>query len=166
MNLNDAYQLYKDDPGANQEVFGTELLKYCQSITRNEDDASEGIVRVFEKMNDFRGESNFTTWVHSILTHKNLDRIRHESWEAPLEEARLKTHDGGIFDIETRLSFKKALLALTPKEQEFVRLKVSGFSPKELGERFKMSEHSVENELKKIIRKCKKLVSEGGPGPN
>jgi RNA polymerase sigma-70 factor (ECF subfamily) len=46
-----------------------------------EDVAQEALVRVRERLSDFRGESRFTTWALAIATRIAFDELRHKHWK-------------------------------------------------------------------------------------
>ncbi len=46
-----------------------------------EDSAQDALVAVLQRLDDFRGESRFTTWAFKFAVHKALLVARHESWK-------------------------------------------------------------------------------------
>lgn len=59
----------------------------------------DAFVRAFQRLDDFRGDSAFGTWMHTITTSVTLNGLkRHKRWrdrEAPLEEALTIPKSGG-----------------------------------------------------------------------
>lgn len=55
-----------------------------------EECAQESVLLVQSKLNQFRGDSQFTTWAYSIAIRTTLGELRRRRWQAAaLEEARL-----------------------------------------------------------------------------
>jgi RNA polymerase sigma-70 factor (ECF subfamily) len=56
-----------------------------------EDLLQEAFVRVWEKLNTFRGDSRFGTWLHRLSANVALSdrrtRVRRRRWEAPMDDS-------------------------------------------------------------------------------
>jgi RNA polymerase sigma-70 factor, ECF subfamily len=51
-----------------------------------EDFAQEALLRVHDRLTDFRGDCRFTTWALTIATRLAFDELRHKRWkDVPLE---------------------------------------------------------------------------------
>jgi RNA polymerase sigma-70 factor, ECF subfamily len=73
-------------------TYRSRVWALCLRMTGNPDDAEdltqETFVRMFQKLNTFRGESAFCTWLRQIAIHVVLQRFQKASWrrETPMEE--------------------------------------------------------------------------------
>lgn len=99
------------------ELFGrhhAKVASWCLSITGDvntaSDMAQEVFLKAFQRLDSFRGESKFTTWLYSIARYHCLDELRsrrtrpQEDVDAPIDEIE-DLSAGGIFaDIERRES--------------------------------------------------------------
>ena len=90
------------------------VASWCLSITGDvntaTDMAQEVFLKAFQRLDSFRGDSKFTTWLYSIARYHCLDELRsrrarpQEDVEAPIDEIE-DLSAGGIFaDIERRES--------------------------------------------------------------
>jgi len=75
----------------------------------------DAFVRAFQRLDDFRGDAAFGTWMHTIVTSVTLNGLRrhkrNQDREAPLEEAVTIARPGGDdFDLRERLA--RAVAAL------------------------------------------------------
>jgi RNA polymerase sigma factor (sigma-70 family) len=151
MNLNEAYTLYKENPAPNEDAFGRALMKYCKSICKDEDAASEAILKVFENIGQYRpNDAAFATWVKYIVNNQVIDNHRRVSQEVPLDEAAHMTHDGGLFGVEERIALRQAVNSLPRLEQEFLKLKIEGCTEKELNDAFGKEGDWADNKWRKI----------------
>jgi len=82
-----------------------------------EDVAQEALVRVRERLADFRGDSYFTTWTLSIATRLAFDELRHKRWKDVSFEAVTA-------DAKTPLVFESA--AGMSQERMIARQRVLG----------------------------------------
>jgi len=71
------------------------VYSLCLRMTRNvfqaEDLAQDVFVQVFRKINTFRGESSFSTWLHRLAVNQVLMQLR-----KPAEKRERTTEDGDI----------------------------------------------------------------------
>jgi RNA polymerase sigma-70 factor (ECF subfamily) len=106
-------------------------LRFTGSTDDAQDIYQEVFMRVYTALPDFRGRSEFSTWVHRItvnvcMTHLE-SRRRHghplqvdtgRAPEAPTPESRERaTPETQLLDSETRERVREALLALPPQQR-------------------------------------------------
>jgi RNA polymerase sigma-70 factor, ECF subfamily len=85
-----------------------------------EDCAQNAVVAILQRLDDFRGESRFTTWAYSVainmaLTAARRERWRHVSLEDVIDDPRLDdwtSADGGAPADPHRLSLQRETLAV------------------------------------------------------
>jgi RNA polymerase sigma-70 factor (ECF subfamily) len=75
------------DPEAFEEMvtrYGPRIFRVAQRITRNREDAEEvsqdSFARAFLRMDTFRGDSRFSTWLTRIATNQALMKLRTRRW--------------------------------------------------------------------------------------
>jgi RNA polymerase sigma-70 factor (ECF subfamily) len=75
------------DPEAFEEIvtiYGPRIFRLAQRITRNREDAEEvsqdSFARAFLRMDTFRGDSRFSTWLTRIATNEALMKLRTRRW--------------------------------------------------------------------------------------
>jgi len=71
-----------------------------------EDSAQEALLAVLDHLDDFRGESRFTTWAFKFAVNKALLGARHESWKHVSLDQLLSTQElDGISFADERADF-------------------------------------------------------------
>jgi len=95
------------------------IVALCFQILRDqdgaEDAAQEILLRAFDKMPSFRGESEFSTWLYRLALNFCLDRQRKTARRTLLGEAKSEpetTSPDHAARVETRLALEGALDAL------------------------------------------------------
>src|ERR1044072_2731947 len=75
-------------------VYGL-CLRMTQDVVEAEGVAQEGFVLLFRKIGGFRGEANFTTWLHRLTVNQVLMRFRKNKSrrEEALEDENLQAHE-------------------------------------------------------------------------
>src|ERR1051325_9476558 len=75
-------------------VYGL-CLRMTQDVAEAEDVAQEVFVLLFRKIGGFRGEANFTTWLHRLTVNQVLMRFRKNKSrrEDALEDENLQPHE-------------------------------------------------------------------------
>src|ERR1700748_1505108 len=51
-------------------------MRYATDRMEAEDMLQNGFIRVFQKMNDYRGEGSFEGWVRRIMVHSSIEYYR------------------------------------------------------------------------------------------
>ena len=110
------------DPAAQRALYDAHVdrvYRVAYQLAGNEELAREftqdAFVRAFQRLDDFRGDSAFGTWMHTIVTSVALNGLRRQKRqldrEAPLDEAITMARQGGDdFDLRERLA--RAVAAL------------------------------------------------------
>lgn len=110
------------DPAAQRALYDTHVdraFRLAYRLSGSEELAREftqdAFVRAFQRLGDFRGDSAFGTWLHTIVTSVTLNGLRrqkrHHDREAPLEDAVTMTRSGGD-DFDLREKLAQAVAAL------------------------------------------------------
>jgi len=112
-------------------VFGY-LMKVCQDEGLARDLTQDVMVKAIVKINSFRGESKFSTWLVAMAANLYKDHVRREKSLVPLDlEAVLAegSTDSRVIKEELRQDLENALKCL-PQEQRqaFVLKHMMGYS--------------------------------------
>jgi RNA polymerase sigma-70 factor (ECF subfamily) len=116
----------------------TELFHACQArvyrlaiaILRDEKDAEDTVqdvfVRVFERVQDYRGESAFTTWLTAIAVNCCRDKLRRRRVRRALSLDRLRgrASEGDLAEVVARRQQRQTLWALVDRLEDKYRLPV------------------------------------------
>lgn len=94
-----------------------------------EDVAQRAVLRAFDKLDGFRGESSFRSWIHRVAVNVALNHIRDTRREIPAEvdEADLITNTLGTARLVAREAKARLLAALgelPPKQKQSVELRL------------------------------------------
>jgi RNA polymerase sigma-70 factor (ECF subfamily) len=133
------------------ELYGTRVYRLCLHMVGNPADAEEltqdTFLQVFRKLDTYRGESAFSTWLHRVAVNVVLMRLRKNRGhsEAPLDQV-FETEEGEEFQATEarvddarlvgaidRLSLQRAMLQLSVHQRlAFVLHDVEGYTHEEI----------------------------------
>ena len=143
-------------------------LRYAKDSMEAQDMLQNGFVKVFTKLNDFRGEGSFEGWVRRIVVHSSIEYHRkyHKMYlepESKADEAFLVADNDALAALNA-----KDLLAMIQKLPPGYRLvfnlyAIEGYSHKEIGELAGITEGASKSQLSRAraILKEQVLKQEG-----
>jgi len=142
-------------------------LKYLRNEEDAKDCTQEVFVKIYNKLSDFKGQSQLKTWIYRIAVNKAMDKIRSNKIRNSLTWIGLAKTDLEIFDFNTpglALEQKEAIDNIMaaiddlPKKQKSVIIlkRLENLSTAEISEIMKLSEKSVES----LIYRAKKTLKE------
>ncbi|NUO47334.1 MAG: sigma-70 family RNA polymerase sigma factor, partial [Polyangiaceae bacterium] len=105
------------------------LVRRYVSAADAEDVAQRAMIRAFDRLDTFRGESSFRSWLHRIAVNVALNHVRDRKREVPgtLDEADLITNTLGTARLVAREAKARLLAALEdlpPKQRQSVELRL------------------------------------------
>lgn len=157
-----------------REAFGELLERHRAALTdtllgilRDPDAAEEtaqlAFVKAFESLASFEGRSRFKTWLWRIALN--------EAWRRQSSAKRRETVDIDTFlpnlreasadetgELERKIDLEKSMEALTPREREFVELRLEGYSMAEIGTRLGISVGTVKSTLFDAERRLRRAA--------
>jgi RNA polymerase sigma-70 factor (ECF subfamily) len=133
------------------ELYGARVYRLCLHMVGNPADAEElaqdTFLQVFRKLDTYRGESAFSTWLHRVAVNVVLMRLRKNRGhaETPLDQV-FETEEGEEFQANEarvddprltgaidRLSLQRAILQLSVHQRlAFVLHDVEGYTHEEI----------------------------------
>jgi RNA polymerase sigma-70 factor (ECF subfamily) len=145
-------------------------LRMLRDPAEAEDAAQDVFVRVFLKINTFRGESAFSSWLYRLTTNVALMRLRKNkrSW-TPLRERKLDTDpcseidipDLRVTDLFGRIDLQAAIDVLPEGyKAAFILHDVHGYDHKEIAAIFGYSIGNSKSQLHKARRLLRKLMAD------
>jgi RNA polymerase sigma-70 factor, ECF subfamily len=147
-------------------------LRMTGNVSEAEDLTQDIFVQLLAKAGSFRGESQFSTWLHRFTTNYVLMyfrklRRRSQTFSSSWEELELKrnlaTSVGPKF-LE-RVALDTALAQLPSGCRSiFVKFDVEGYNHKEIAGIYGCSVGNSKSQLHKARRKLRKLLSTGRTG--
>lgn len=145
--------------------------KVIYKVTRGKDEelAWDIATRIALRVNKFEGRSTFSTWAWRIATNSVLMTIRKKridrNFEMPLEELLEgdgpQTHSKAN---EVEAMLRPVSAVLKPKELQFLRTRLEGYTWQELGAKFGMSEGAARVYNHRIIKKIREVLNDGKVG--
>ena len=144
------------------------VYRVCLRMLRNpaeaEDAAQDVFFRVFLKINTFRGDSAFSSWLYRLTTNVALMRLRKNkrSWTPPRERkldtdssSEIDAPDLYVTDVFCRIDLQAAIDVLPDGyKAAFILHDVHGYEHKEIAETLGNSK----SQLHKARRRLRKLL--------
>lgn len=142
-DLHDFERIYK--------LYGARVYRLCLHMVGNTADAEEltqdTFLQVFRKLDTYRGESAFSTWLHRVAVNVVLMRLRKNRGhsETPLDQifeseegeeiqtTEAKVDDPRLIATIDRLSLQRAVLSLSVRQRlTFVLHDIEGYTHEEI----------------------------------
>ncbi len=129
-----------------------------------EDMLQEAFVRAWQKLDSFRGESRFFTWLHRLSVNVALSdrrsRVRRARFESPMEEEAERTAIGAR-DVTAgkRADLEQAIAQLPERARAVLVLHdVEGYGHAEIGRMTGMAEGSSKAQLHRARKLVRQLL--------
>ncbi|MHB1022143.1 MAG: RNA polymerase sigma factor [Acidobacteriaceae bacterium] len=156
----------------------TLCLRMLGNVSEAEDMTQEAFLHLFRKLNSFRGESAFSTWLHRMtvnlvlmqLRKKGLQLVSLEETLDPSQEDGPKRDFGTLDPILTgsvdRVALERAVAELPPGYRLiFVLHDVEGYEHNEIAEILECSTGNSKSQLHKARLKLRELLRQGEQAP-
>jgi RNA polymerase sigma-70 factor, ECF subfamily len=143
------------------------VLRLAIRITGSQSDAQdiyeEAFLKAYTKLESFRFECSFSSWIYRIVTNACLDHLRknrkHRT-NSSVEGNNEGNPEQRLFSRELRAQILYALQRLTPHERMVFELRhFQGLKLRTLGEIFNTSEASIKNSLFRATRKLRRQLA-------
>jgi RNA polymerase sigma-70 factor, ECF subfamily len=140
------------------------VRRYVKAPDDAEDVAQKAFVRAFEKIEGFRGESSFRTWLHRIAVNLALNHIRGQDRLQPLELDDVAAFTGSLgterlVAAEVWRKVHERLAELPPKQRLVVELRLfHELSFKEVAAVADCSEDSAKMNYHHAVKKLRALL--------
>jgi RNA polymerase sigma factor (sigma-70 family) len=126
-------------------------LRYAGNAEEAEDILQEGFIKVFKKLDSFRGEGSFEGWVRRIFVNTAIEHFRRKRYLQPVTEKEENTIEGKSLSALDGLA-EKDILALVQQlspgyRTVFNMYVVEGYTHKEIGDMLGISEGTSKSQL-------------------
>ena len=148
-------------------------LRMLSDPTMAEDMTQEVFVNLFTKIGSFRGESQFTTWLHRMTVNQVLMYFRKASTrselttdegETPVQIVR-GTEDPGRMPVVDRIGLENAIRQLPLGYRTvFVLHDVEGYDHDEIAQMLTISQGTSKSQLHKARLKLRGLIRQQSAG--
>ena len=148
-------------------VYGL-CLRMTQDVAEAEDVTQEVFVLLFRKIGGFRGEANFTTWLHRLTVNQVLMRFRKNKSrrEDALEDEELQPHESvrtispRASQLIDRITLESAISKLTPGYRAaFILHDVEGYEHEEVARILGCAVGTSKSQLHKARTKLRKILA-------
>jgi RNA polymerase sigma-70 factor, ECF subfamily len=148
------------------------VYSLCLRITRDQTEAEdltqEVFIQLLKKIGSFRGESQFTTWLHRLTVNQVLMHLRRsnrhkDELACDFENVKLTiAKNTGPVD---RIALDRALATLPPGcRRVFLMFDVAGYNHQEIATMFCCSIGNSKSQLHKARKKLRRLLSDDPQG--
>jgi RNA polymerase sigma-70 factor (ECF subfamily) len=158
-------QLYREILKEND----TRIFRICSWYFTDAEDRNdayqESLIRIWEHLHSFRGESKVSTWIYRIvvnscLTHIRKDKLRKNLIETGIISENIRVAETSPADddqTDIKLAFFRSLLqTMNNADRTLVSLYLEELSTKEIAEITGLTEANVRVKLHRIKEKIKK----------
>jgi len=153
-------QLYRDNVGR--------VYALCQRMTRDrtraEELTQEAFVRAWEKLNSFRGDAAFSTWMHRLTVNLVLtdqrSRARRNDRVTLADESGLPDTPGRNEAPGARVDLEQAIAALPEGARHvFVLYEIEGYRHEEIAEMMGIASGTTKAQLHRARRLLREALS-------
>ena len=143
-------------------------LRMTQDVAEAEDVTQEVFVLLFRKIGGFRGEANFTTWLHRLTVNQVLMRFRKNKSrrEDALEDEDIRPHESvrpaspKASQMIDRLTLESAIAKLPPGYRAaFILHDIEGYEHEEVARILGCAVGTSKSQLHKARTKLRKLLN-------
>lgn len=126
-------------------------LRYAGNAEEAEDILQEGFIKIFKKLDSFRGEGSFEGWVRRIFVNTAIEHFRRKRYLQPVTDKEENTIEGNNLSALDGLA-EKDILALVQQlspgyRTVFNMYVVEGYTHKEIGDMLGISEGTSKSQL-------------------
>lgn len=126
-------------------------LRYASNAEEAEDILQEGFIKIFKKLDSFRGEGSFEGWIRRIFVNTAIEHFRRKRYLQPVTEKEENTIEGKSLSALDGLA-EKDILALVRQlspgyRTVFNMYVVEGYTHKEIGDMLGISEGTSKSQL-------------------
>ncbi len=126
-------------------------LRYSGNAEEAEDILQEGFIKIYKKLESYRGEGSFEGWIRRIFVNTAIEHFRRKIYQQPITEQHENTLEGKNLSILDNLGEKdllKLVQELSPGYRTVFNLYVvEGYTHKEIGEMLGISEGTSKSQL-------------------
>ncbi|MCB0775691.1 MAG: RNA polymerase sigma factor [Chitinophagaceae bacterium] len=126
-------------------------LRYAGNSEEAQDILQEGFIKVFKKLDSFRGDGSFEGWVRRIFVNTAIEHFRRKKYLTPVTEKEENTIEGKYTSALDSLA-EKDIMALIQElspgyRTVFNMYVVEGYTHKEIADMLGISEGTSKSQL-------------------
>lgn len=126
-------------------------LRYAGTSEEAQDILQEGFIKIFKKLETFRGEGSFEGWIRRIFVNTAIEHFRRKKYLQPVTEKEESTLEGNYLSVLDDLA-ERDIMALVQQlspgyRTVFNMYVVEGYTHKEIGDQLGISEGTSKSQL-------------------
>ena len=137
-------------------------LRYASDADEAQDILQDGFIKVFKKLDSYRGDGSFEGWVRRIFVNTAIEYFRRKKYLQPVTEKEENTIEGKYVSALDELAEKDILELITQLSPGyrtvFNMYVVEGYSHKEIGDMLGISEGTSKSQLSRAKTILQDLV--------
>jgi RNA polymerase sigma factor (sigma-70 family) len=126
-------------------------LRYASNAEEAEDILQEGFIKIFNKINSYRGDGSFEGWIRRIFVNTAIEHFRKRIYLQPISETEENTVEGKYLSVLDNLAEKdiiQLVQQLSPGYRTvFNMYVVEGYTHKQIAEMLGISEGTSKSQL-------------------
>jgi RNA polymerase sigma factor (sigma-70 family) len=126
-------------------------LRYAGKAEEAEDILQEGFIKIFKKLDSYRGDGSFDGWVRRIFVNTAIEHFRRKKYLMPVTEKEENTIEGKSISILDELAARDIMALvqeLSPGYRTvFNMYVVEGYTHKEIADMLGISEGTSKSQL-------------------
>jgi RNA polymerase sigma factor (sigma-70 family) len=126
-------------------------LRYASNSEEAEDILQEGFIKIFKKLDSYRGDGSFEGWIRRIFVNTAIEHFRRRRYLQPVTEKEENTVEGKYLSVLDSLAEKdimELIRQLSPGYRTvFNMYVVEGYTHKEIGDMLGISEGTSKSQL-------------------
>lgn len=126
-------------------------LRYAGTAEEAQDILQEGFIKIFKKLETFRGDGSFEGWIRRIFVNTAIEHFRRKKYLQPVTEKEENTLEGNYLSVLDELAERDILdlvQQLSPGYRTvFNMYVVEGYTHKEIGDMLGISEGTSKSQL-------------------
>jgi RNA polymerase sigma factor (sigma-70 family) len=148
----------RDDRKMQQELYNRfapkmygVCLRYASNAEEAEDILQEGFIKIFNKINSYRGDGSFEGWIRRIFVNTAIEHFRKKTYMQPITETEENTVEGKYLSVLDSLAEKdiiQLIQQLSPGYRTvFNMYVVEGYTHKQIADLLGISEGTSKSQL-------------------
>jgi RNA polymerase sigma factor (sigma-70 family) len=126
-------------------------LRYAGNAEEAEDILQEGFIKIFKKLDSFRGEGSFEGWIRRIFVNTAIEHFRRKRYLQTVSEKEENTIEGKDISVLDKMAAKDIMALikeLSPGYRTvFNMYVVEGYTHKEIADMLGISEGTSKSQL-------------------
>lgn len=138
-------------------------LRYAANAEEAEDILQEGFIKVYRKMESYRGDGSFEGWIRRIFVNTAIEHFRKKTYLQPITEQEETTIEGKYLSVMDNLAEKdiiQLVQQLSPGYRTvFNMYVVEGYTHKQIADTLGISEGTSKSQLSRAKLILQELVT-------